>query len=260
MQNHYVHYVKRKVRMRYRKDERHYFYSQEQQVDEGFEIPKYHVTKQISGPPSRIAIGDIIWLFSVLKSPWGCTPPSLDGKLKIDSIKKTKDGYFEYLGNAESRWYMLNNATLALQKLKSINNNNVIKPIMTKGLSIGQSLQGIRALQNPECLIDYSDLVQKSKFDFISYRIKDGTKRAFLKVLKLLNEGNIVFWDRYSLPRRLAERREYVSNEKLDSYLLKKLADSKQVWGIESRKYAESGSYSFKEYEEAIRLNKYSAV
>jgi hypothetical protein len=50
--------------------------------------------------------------------------------------------------------------------------------------------------------------------------------------------------DRWSLPRRLAERREFLKDDVLDAYIKSQMRKYAIVWGIWSNKYAETGSYS----------------
>jgi hypothetical protein len=99
---------------------------------------------------------------------------------------------------------------------------------------------------------------------FVSYRISDGSRGAFRKVHDLIEQGKVVFWDRWSLPRRLAERREIDPDpyfrRTLDEYLLEKLEKSAHVWGIESKKYSAEGSYSEKERSRAMKLGTYHSV
>jgi hypothetical protein len=68
------------------------------------------------------------------------------------------------------------------------------------------------------------------------------------------------FLDRWSLPRRLAERREIVADPALDEHLMKKLEKSAYVWGIESEKYSVADSYSAKERFRAMELGTYHGV
>ena len=96
--------------------------------------------------------------------------------------------------------------------------------------------------------------------NFISYRIADGTQQAFEKVQELLKRGNKVFWDRWCLPRRLAERRECVNDKALDAQLMSHLQMASVVWGIESPLYADVESYAQKECAAARELGTYKRV
>ena len=46
-----------------------------------YDRPKYR-QRMYSGVASRVGVGDTIWLFSQLSSPWGSLPPALDGKIE----------------------------------------------------------------------------------------------------------------------------------------------------------------------------------
>lgn len=95
------------------------------------------------------------------------------------------------------------------------------------------------------------------KPDFISYRMIDGTKSAFELAKVLLEKNRSVFWDRWSLPRRLAERAEHVGPEALDSHIGETIANARAVWGALSPLYAIDGSYSKLEKELAIGMGKF---
>ena len=94
----------------------------------------------------------------------------------------------------------------------------------------------------------------------ISYRIADGTKQAFELAKRLVSSGQPIFWDRWSLPRRLAERRELIDDTTLNDYLCEKISAARMVWGVDSPLYAEKGSYSLIEQDLASSLNKFELV
>ncbi len=261
MTNHYIHYLKRDVKIRFPKDPSSPFYAEVQDLNEGFERPQYHITRRSSGPATRVKSGDVIWLLSCLKSPWGTLPPSLDAKFIIGDIQKLKDGRIKYIATQNSKWFPLFNSSKLLGSLWTIDNKGLDnKLINDKNKPIGFYLQSIRQLKEGEQIIKWSNRISSLDYEFISYRIVDGSKEAFLKAQNLVNQGKVVFWDRFALPRRLAERRELVSNESLDQYLLKSLKKAKVVWGIESPKYFVQTSYAQKECTIAKKLNKYKSV
>lgn len=257
---HFVHFLNREIKTRVTQSE-NLFYQTEQREEDGFDRPMYHMTRGKVGPVSRIEIGSVIWVFSYLKSPWGVLPPSLDGKFVVKRIEKLSDGRTKFHASEDSSWFMLSDARSILKVLKTINGNEEIFPLWRNiSQPIGYYIQSIRQLYNGEELVDYSTKLLSKEYDFISYRIKDGTKRAFLKALELMENGGQVFWDRYCLPRRLAERRELVSDDKLDDYLINILRNSSRIFGIESKLYSEEGSYSYKEAELGKALKKFIAV
>ena len=115
-------------------------------------------------------------------------------------------------------------------------------------------------MESAEPLLDWQRKLDEDGFDFISYRILDGTKSAFQKVKSLIKDGSIVFWDRWSLPRRLAERREIVSDKALQKYIEKQIENAKVVWAINSPLYGQVGSYSADEMLLAKKLGTYHLV
>lgn len=155
-------------------------------------------------------------------------------------------------------WFPLVDATTTLSRLEVILKNGDIGTPFDKDLdNLGQAYQSMKKLHNPDVLESWASKVISMKFEFISYRIADGTKSAFFRVSKQIAKGCAVYWDRWSLPRRLSERREFVSDEALDAFLMSKIIESKVVWGIESPRYAEVGSYSKKEKELAEKIGNY---
>ena len=261
MKNHYIHYLPRIINDRLSRKRVNDFFTLDQQLDEGFERPRFHITRSRRGPAVKIKVGDIIWLISTIKSPWGKTTPSLDAKIIVENIQITKEGHLKYIASKNSKWYPICDISKCLFQLETIDSKKRSKKLIGNTESdIGIYLQSIRQLRNFDKMEKWSKHVIGSDFHFISYRIKDGTKAAFQKTQELLENGFIVFWDRYCLPRRLSERREFVCDQKLDNYIKNKLKGSIRVWGIESKLYAQEGSYSYNEYEWAMFQKKYYPV
>jgi len=66
---HFAHYVKRDiVEVDYQSPDARWF-AGHQPADQGFVAPTYHVTRATTGPVTRVAQGDTIWLFSQLATP-----------------------------------------------------------------------------------------------------------------------------------------------------------------------------------------------
>ena len=99
-------------------------------------------------------------------------------------------------------------------------------------------------LVSSEPLLLWEQALEAQAFHFVSYRLQDGTRSAFDKVQALVAEGVPVFWDRWSLPRRLAERREVLHDTVLNQYIAGEITRAAVVWGIDSPLYDEEGSYS----------------
>lgn len=255
---HFAHYLIREINGWKKSSEP--FYSQLQNPDDGFDKPKFHITTRKSGPVTAIEKGSTIWLFSVLKSSSITLPPSLDAKIIVEKVEvcgeKTK-----FYASEDSKWFPLSDATKVIQNLYTIDKHNKENKLWADhNKPIGFYLQSIRQLSNYNKILEYSEFVNNSEFEFISYRIKDGTKPAFIATQNLIKNGSIIFWDRYNLPRRLVERREHLSDEKLDEYLTKMINNASKVYGIETPMYAEQGCYSLKEAELAKQLFKYNTM
>lgn len=260
---HYVHYLKRRVRIRFPKDPQDQFYRHVQKLDDGFDRPVYHVTRRNIGSVKEMKDGDIIWLFSQLTSPWGHLPPALDAKFVVKKIEKLKDDSLKFHADTNSQWFRLKNAKPLIDKLYTIDQKGNQKKLHHKQEKpLGFYIQSMRKLVSGDDMELWAKKLLNDEFDFISYRIKDGTRYAFKKTKSLIDQEKTVFWDRYSLPRRLAERRELVSHEKLDEYLIQMIKNKKvaNVWGIESPFYFEENCYAQKESIIAKELGKYKSV
>ncbi len=261
MQEHFIHYLKRKIIVRKPQNQNSFSHQEAEGNENFFERPLYHATRRSSGAVTRIRENSVIWLFSVVESPWGILAPSLDAKFVVEKIEQLSDGSTLFYADKDSCWFPLADASSLLGKLNTIDSNGIVKHVQTDNKkAIGIYLQSIRQLSNAQAMVEWSERILNSKFDFISYRIKDGTKPAFHKVKNLLQDEKIVFWDRFSLPRRLAERREHVAHEALDTYLMKKIKEAACVWGIESPLYGDVGSYALKEAQESKQQQKYFSV
>lgn len=260
---HFAHYLPRYVvEVNYR-DASDPWFSQNQPDDQGFAAPTYHVTRSISGPAARVSQGDIIWLFSQLLSPWGKSPPALDAKIVVRGVMNASDAEnclsrgFRFEAANASKWFPLYDSTTCIRRLRTRDFSGHVRPLLSyPDQPIGQALQSMRELAQADPLLEWEQQVSEMSVDFISYRILDGTRLAFEKMIELVHAGRAVFWDRWSLPRRLAERREFLNNDALDGYIMHQMNECSTVWAICSGKYAEPDSYSEREMREAQRLGK----
>ena len=259
---HFAHYVKRSVvDASQQTDDALPLYVEHQPHDQGFQSPAYHSVAANSGVASRVSKGDTIWLFSQLSSPWGSLKPSLDAIIKVSEIKRPEchaSGRYRFQANDDSRWFPLFDATELISRLVAIDSQGNSRALLnTRGTSIGQALQFLREIYDPTPLLEHMIRVSETPLDFVSYRIIDGTRPAFELTKCLLDEKRAVFWDRWSLPRRLSERGENIGNKPLDSHVYFTIGSARIVWGVVSALYAASGSYSAKEKELAISLKKF---
>ncbi len=263
MQNHFIHYYQRCVRVKFPHNIEHPWFAEVQASDEGFSTPKFHATRSTKGPAVHVRPGDTIWLVSQLYSPWGNLSPALDARIDVadSEVKNYGGGGFRYRAAISSQWFPLLDCSDLLLELQTTAKNGQLHPLLKNPIQpIGYSLQSIRQLASGELLQAWERELLSKDVHFISYRIKDGTQDAFRKAKSLICEGVPFFWDRWSLPRRLAERREIVSDEKLDLYIKAIIESSALVWGIETPEYAANGSYSLMERNFAMELGKYQPV
>lgn len=262
MSDAYIHYVKRRVVSRYPKDVASPWFSELQAYDNAFERPVQHVTRSFSWPATDIRTGDIIWLVSQLFSPWGALPVSIDARIEVKAVEEKDDHNgktkLHYIAGSNSQWLMLYDASTTLAAIETVSKDGDISSLCdASATNIGQVFQSVRKIHRSDELEALASKLADKPYHFISYRILDGTKSAFRKANQLMNDGEAVFWDRWSLPRRLAERRELIDDASLDKLLNTKISNSTVVWGIESPKYNALDSYSAKEKALAVSLGKY---
>lgn len=261
MSQHFIHYLPRRIVIRIPHEPNSPWFADVQNMGDGFARPMYHTSRRKTGATRAVSPGDTIWILSQMFSPWGSLPPALDARIDVDQICDLKDGSRRFIAANTSTWFPLADISGLLTTLESKNIKGQSSKIRSNpNIPLGQYLQSMRLLSSSKYLQKWSENLIQQKAHFISYRICDGTFSAFIKAQELLNQGEIIFWDRWCLPRRLAERRELISDDALDEYLMKNLRQSKTVWGIQSRKYSADSSYSSKEMLEAKKLGIYRTV
>lgn len=261
MPQHFIHYVPRRIVLRFPDDPNHPWFAGVQDLGAGFSCPKFHVSRRKTGPTQQVRKGDTIWILGQIFSPWGALPPGIDARIEVKHVEKSNDGKLRFIATRHSHWFPLSDVSQVLPDLESVTGQGRINPLFKDPEApIGRSLQSMRLLASADPLEEHLGRLSLQPVNFISYRICDGTHSAFIKTQALLAQGQTVFWDRWCLPRRLAERRELVGSEVLDRHLMKQLASAGVVWGIESPAYSEWDSYSAKEKRKAVRLGTYQSV
>lgn len=257
----FIHYQPRWVVLNFPKEASSPWFSHYQSCSDSFELPSRHTTRQKQGAAAKIVEGDRIWIVSQIYSPWGALPPGIDACVEVDSVLRRRGGGFHFIAAPSSRWFPLKDARGLLGALRTVNAVGEKTDLWKDARKpIGYSLQSIRQLDSAHALENWVWRLGLLPLEFISYRIADGTQQAFEKVYKLLNCGNKVFWDRWCLPRRLAERRECVNDKALDAYLMSHIQMASVVWGVESPLYEEVESYAQKECTLARKLGTYKRV
>jgi hypothetical protein len=223
------------------------------------------VTRRLDGPSERIQKGDHIWIVGQLSSPWGRLPPSLDARIDVAAaskvITKTRGGekikMRHFKASGTSRWFPLADASKVLRRLKSRNKRGEeLSLINNTNEPVGPMLQAIRELTIAEPLQAWERKLDSRGFDFVSYHLADGTQAAFKKVRSIVKRRGVVFWDRWSLPRRLAERRERLGEPELDRHIRGQIKRARSFWIIQSRGYRATGTYCKREFNWARKQGK----
>ncbi|MEG0633640.1 MAG: hypothetical protein RR517_13985 [Pseudomonas sp.] len=261
MTRHFIHYVPRRIVSRFPDDPSHPWFAEAQASSAGFEQPLFHTSRRKTGPTRQIREGDTLWIIGQVFSPWGVLAPGIDASIEVERVEQADDGKLRFVASEHSQWYALSDVSRVLPLLRSVTAAGRSNPMCQNDVTtVGQCLQSIRQLESAEPLQLHVEQLRRQPVNFISYRICDGTRAAFEKTNALMAAGQPVFWDRWCLPRRLAERRELVSDEALDRHLIKQIASAGVVWGIESPAYSAPGSYSEKEKQQAMQLGIYQPV
>lgn len=257
----FIHYLPRQVVLRFPKKASDPWFHHYQRRHDGFERPTRHSTRRETGMAAVVQPGDRIWIVSQIFSPWGDLPPGIDACLVVASVQRRRGGGFHFMAAPSSRWFPLRDAQSLLAGLLTVNSAGDKRMLWADTRKpIGHSLQSMRRLDSAQALLDWERRSKPLPLDFVSYRIADGTALAFKTVRKLLRRGKKVYWDRWCLPRRLAERRERVSHGELDAHLMRMLRSAAVVWGIESPLYADPKSYAQRECALAQKRGAYKPV
>lgn len=267
---HFIHYHKRVVSTPKRppKDDP-LWYTVEQSPDAGFDAPRFHTTRAATGPSARIKKDDTIWLMSRLTSSKnGDCPISLDAIIQVARVEDLRednasDVSFRYWAKPSSRWMPYFPAADTMNYLRSVTKDRRVaeKPLAEgDGPEAAKQLYQIREVADPQALFALEKRVDDAPLHFISYRLMDGTWHAFNKVRDLCDKNVALWWDRWSLPRRMVERREFLDDKRLTDQMSVSISQASVVWGIETYMYHEAGSYAQRERRQAMKEGKYRPV
>ncbi len=276
MPQHYAHYLTRKIiaydRDRWTElaslppDQRREWFDIVQAEDGGFDKPAAHITGSMGWPAKEIAENDVIWLFACVVYKKRRLSIGLDAKIVVERIEELDiDGKRKlkfYAGNGSS-WVPLANWTPQLLHARIVLKNEKYCRLPLPKQTFGQSMQGFRKLSSTTAINfeKYLENVCKpGAFDFISYRHKDGTEKAVTLVQKLLAEGRVIWWDRWSLPRRLAEGREALAERSLEREIFDQITAAQTVHGVMSDGYQEEGAFTLRERASAGDRFRFAAV
>ena len=263
---HFIQYIPRHVVTVIPVDPESPWYSQQQPDSAGFFRPDTHVLAS-DAIANIVAPGDTIWVISQLHGPQGAPlscvlPVALDARIDVVEVGAARLGGIEAKPGPASCWFRLADATLLLADLNSITATGKTTSLAVKpNTKVGSKFQSMRRIEDARPLLAWGEWLNREPFDFISYRHADGTYAAFGKVLDLIQrERRIMFWDRWGLPRRLAERREGVSSPTLDAHLEAVVRGAAFVYGVESPSYRNTDTYSLREARLAEQLGRFQAV
>jgi hypothetical protein len=155
MGSHFGHFNRRDIRLRFPTDPQDPWYAELQDVSDGFDRPRYHVTRAVDGPATEVKPGDTIWLVAQLYAPWGGSlPATLDGRIDVVHVTPSNGASGFRFGAADtSRWFHLTDATAQLRALQSVTHRQAATVLWKdQKHPIGKYLRRMRQLANGEVL------------------------------------------------------------------------------------------------------------
>lgn len=223
-----------------------------QRQDQGFGTPVAHITRDLRWPSSEIGEGDRIWLFAAIAYRRLWLPIGLDAVFVVNGVEDiTEDGKVRRIFSAGpgSRWVNLADWTSWLQGLPILLSGSRPETLPIGRASLHGSLRTLRQLDPVAVPVLEERLAQvdAAGYEFISYRHKDGIPGAVALAQHLLSQGRAIWWDRWNLPRRLAEGREALPSDTLEREIFAKLAGATAVHGIVTEGYEEPGAFTLDE-------------
>lgn len=262
MPDSFIHFNRRTVRRRLPATLETPWYAEAQEATGGFDRPAYHVTRATGGAAARVKPGDTIWLVGQLYMGKRKLPPALDARIEVLSVdSRRNEPGFRYAASPASRWFPLVDLRPVLLGLQSRDAMGNLSPLLADpDRPVGFSLRRMRQLVDDEPFRRWEEAMDSRDHHFISYRLKDGTAAAFETAHDLCRRNVPFFWDRWSMPRRLVERRELVEDAYLNRMIEQHIRRAETVLGVESPLYFEAGCYATRERELAQSLHKYRSV
>lgn len=255
---HYAHYVRRSVVEIDYADPAAPWFARHPVEDEGFDAPRWHAVGRARGLAAAVQPGDTVWVFSQLAGAAGALPPALDACVVVRRVRTDAQGRRFLDAAPGSRWFPLFDATRLLHGSRFLAGAEGAATCLGGAHAhVGQALRLMRRVVDPRALERHALRVERAERVFVSYRLLDGTRAAHAVADRELRQGRAVVWDRWSLPRRMAERREFASPRALDRCIRAQIERADRVIGICSPRYGEVRSYSRREQRLAMRLGTY---
>jgi hypothetical protein len=129
MPQHFIHYVPRRIVLRFPDDPHHPWFAGVQDLDAGFSRPKFHVSRHKTRPTQQVRKGDTIWILGQIFSPLGALPPGLDARIEVRHVERSDDGKFRFIATKHSHWFPLSNILQVLPELESVTGQGRINPV-----------------------------------------------------------------------------------------------------------------------------------
>lgn len=264
MTDHYAHYIKRQIipydpnRWEWLKDARPgrqpKWFDLVQKKYGDFDRPSKHVTRSNDQVVTGVKPNDFIWLFSQISYRNKLVlPPSLDAIIQVEGQPKSSIGpgktaaeRTEFTAGDLSEWHLLSDWSSALKETRVRLISGLTPKIPELGAHVGNALQSFRQIHDIAPLMEKLELERaRPGYHFVSYRHSDGIGPAIDQVKKLVvDQRQSVWFDRWCLPRRLAEGREALSEQRLEDHIKGKIRGAETVWGIETTGYKDANAFT----------------
>jgi hypothetical protein len=216
----------------------------------------------------------VIWLVGVLRSGRRYMPPSLDARIEVVEafdrghgqappyVRRLLDTYKYAFAAEPSRSYYLPwlDASRLLQGLRFEGGTSPswLDNIRAENWSLlPRNLQTPRVLTADDAALveGFAARARSAPVAFLSYRWDEGTEAAREVALRLSGAGVGVWWDRWSMPRSVAESKAGIHPEGVRRAIEAGLSFCRYGVAIRSESYASPKSpWTTAEYEELRRL------
>lgn len=206
-----------------------------------------HPTRSVHGPAARVGPGDHLWLVTRVDTPTGPLPPSVDARIDVERVENLGEEGFVYHAAPSSVWFPLCDATDLLRSVCA--RGMPLLPEHAHGHQVGTWLRTVRQLDDGAPLVAHAANLQAAGYAFVSYRIVDGSRQALALVRRLLAADQAVWWDRWSMPRRVAEDGLAFEASLAGQVIARALDQARSVHVVRSPSYGQAGTWSEWEWE-----------
>jgi hypothetical protein len=189
--------------------------------------PSGHATSA-SAFAERVRADDVIWFFSSIRYANGWLAPAIDARFRVlsdpphEQRRRTGRKHFIVAAPEETEFFPWRDATNLLHRLRDPQGKRLVEG--TSGVSEMllrfQVPRTLDASSGRELEKQATLARESSRTVFVSYSWRNSTQRSREVVAQLGRSGFNVWWDRWCMPRRLAEGRVQVAASHLATWIV----------------------------------------